>query len=171
MFILLTTAIMLTAAFTLHVILWRLRRPRRELRALLLLGPAVFGFLFVMAALGYWPFSVGSFAALGLICLTTGAVWLAYCEFYLAVQEESPSSRMLLFAARHTNGVCQHDLLRIVADAPNGPGRVESLLASGLVQPKESGLSLTPRGERLLTIIESTTRLYKLSPPGEAAKK
>lgn len=147
-----------------QLFVWRVRTPHNDVRTLLLLGTVG---LFVAIVGSVWQHR-GSTAfngsAVAQIGLSFFSLWLAYCELYLAIKSQSPSSQMLLYAARHPQGVLREDLLAVVANGPAEDERVESLVNGGLVRRTSAGLEPTPAGRRLTQTITLVSRIYRLPP-------
>lgn len=154
-----------------HVVIWRLRRPPRDTAALLALAGATLAAILIAGATGCWPFAPAGLAGWIQVVVVVAAMWLAYCEFYLAIKNESPSSRMLLYAARHPGGSSEEDLLAVVAKGPVEDERLESLVGGGLVQRTTKGLEPTAVGRRLAAAINAVCRLYRLSPAPPPTKR
>lgn len=161
---LITTGAILCLSMAGHVVIWRLSRPTRDTAALLAVAGACLAAILIAGAMGRWPCAPGSLAGWIQVVVVVAAMWLAYCEFYLAIKNESPSSRMLLYAARHPGGSSEEDLLAVVAKGPVEDERLESLVDGGLVQRTTKGLEPTAAGRRLAAAIDAVCRLYRLAP-------
>jgi hypothetical protein len=160
-----TAGAILGLALASHMAIWRLRRPSRDTAALLLVAGASLTAILVATVTGRWPCAPQALAGWIQVVFAVAAVWLAYCELYLAIKNESPSSRMLLYAARHPGGSSEADLLAVVANGPLEDERLESLVNGGLVQRTAKGLEPTTAGRRLAAAINAVCQLYRLSPP------
>ena len=71
---------------------------------------------------------------------------------------------MLLYAARHPQGVVREDLLAVVANGPAEDERVETLVNGGLVRRTSAGLEPTAAGRRLARAITMVSGIYRLPP-------
>ena len=163
---LVTTAAILSLTIACHIVIWRLWQPRRDTVALLAICGGTIGAIVAAWGIGIWPFGPDTLPGWIQVGLAVAAVWLGYCEFYLAVKSQSPSSQMLLYAARHPQGVLPKDLMAVVADGPAEDERVESLMNAGLVRRTDVGLEPTPTGRRLAQAISIVGGIYRLPPPG-----
>ena len=163
---LVTTAAILSLTIACHIAIWRLWQPRRDTVALLAIGGGTIGAIVAAWGIGIWPFGPDTLPGWVQVGLAVAAVWLAYCEFYLAIKSQSPSSQMLLYAARHQQGVLPEDLMAVVAEGPAEDERVESLMNAGLARRTAVGLEPTPAGRRLAGAMKIIRSLYRLAPPG-----
>lgn len=156
-----------------QVLVWRVRTPNRDIRMLLLLGIFSLSLTLLRVLWPLQPTAIVNLATASQIGLAFCSLWLAYCEFYLAIKSQSPSSQILLYAARHPQGVLPEDLMAIVADGPAEDARVESLMNAGLARRTAMGFEPTPAGRRLARAMKMIGSLYRLPPtgpkPGEQA--
>jgi hypothetical protein len=161
---LLTSGVVLCLAMAGHVAFWRVWPPRRDTVALLAVGGGAMGVVIAASGLGLWPLGPDTLPGWVQVVLAAAAAWLAYCELYLAIKSQSPSSQMLLYAARHPQGVLREELLAVVANGPAEDERVESLVNGSLVQRTRAGFEPTPAGRRLAGAISILGGIYRLPP-------
>jgi hypothetical protein len=143
------------ACLTVHIVVWRLGRPRSDVRALfliLLIGPAIggVGLLGTVALLtpgGAFPTPL-DVAAILLLHATLAS---AYVQTYPAVQAQSPSLEIAYAIGRSMpRGLSREEIL-----ARFGPGalvaaRVDDLVANRLVRADGDHFTLTPASTRLI---------------------
>jgi hypothetical protein len=129
-----------------HVLLWRGRRPRADVRALF----AIF--------LGV-PTLVAASAALAASApVDVAAVWLlhtalssAYIQTYPAAQASSPSLAITLAVGRAMpRGLTREELLASGSSADLVETRIEDLVANGLVAASGDRYVMTPSSARLV---------------------
>ncbi len=161
---LLTSGAILCLALAGHIAIGRMRPPRRDTVALLAAGGGAMGAVIAASGLGLWRLGPDTLPGWVQVILAAGAAWLAYCELYLAIKSQSPSSQMLLYAARHPQGVSREDLLAVVANGPAEDERVESLVNGGLARRTSAGFEPTPAGRRLAQAISIVGGIYRLPP-------
>jgi len=156
-------AIVLVAGFgafacclTFHVILWRVARPRSDVRALFL----IFLGLPTMIALGIF----GAAAVIpavkwldGLHILATlllhWALSSAYIQSYPAVQARSPSLEIAFAVSRSApRGLSREELLATVNTGLLVDERLEDLVANRLIRAEGERYVLTPFSTRLIRL-------------------
>lgn len=141
MSVLIYGSLLYLSAFVLHVLLWKVRLPRRHTRALLRLFLGVFGVgLLAMLVLGrrisIWgippPAALPEYLqmALFLVSLT-----MAYVGVYTAIEADSPSLVIIMRIAKAgTSGVSREALDRTLDDDVLIKPRLRDLLADRLVE-------------------------------------
>lgn len=166
-----TAGLLFACCLAAHAVLWRWRRPRREVTALLLLFLAAPSLLLAPHGLGeVWrriPGLAGvrpteAWATL-VLCLAFGA---AYVASYPAVQAQSPSLAALLAVASSPSRTLRRGALReALAATPLVAPRIEELVAWGWLRREEGALCLTRRGRAVLLPFLALRALLGL-PPG-----
>ena len=160
---------MFAAAFVLHVIVWRVRLPKRRTQWLLLLFLSM-----VPAAVAVnWLLPPDSWLKLQ----EAWRVWhvlslhvlisLAYAEFYTAVDNQSPSATILLFVAQSgEDGRADSELYSLI-DAEFVLGRrLNSMVESGVVGYSGGVYRLTDSGQRWANVFAWLRGLYSLKTGG-----
>jgi hypothetical protein len=145
-------------AFTLHVIIWKIRIPYRQTKAIVLIFLGVLAcllgaaFVLSQAAPGWQPFLPTDIFAYGHIALFVISFLLAYIITYSALEAESPTLTMVR---------------KILAAGPRG------LDKTSFDQSLTADLLLVPRCQDLLRDKLATLDAdrYKLTPQGKLIAK
>lgn len=163
MSILLAGSGLFAAAFCLHLALWRVRAPRRQIKALLrlffgaLAAALLLGWAAGPAALRFAPAE-----ALHLLLFYTGLT-LAYIITYSAVQVDSPSLVIVAaIAAGGGAGLGRDALFAGLTDEILVRPRLEDLVRDEVVAFDGAVYRMCPRGSRFLALIVGWRRLMGL---------
>jgi hypothetical protein len=151
------------AAFCLHLALWRIRAPRRQIRALLrlfygsLAAALLLGWAAGLPALQFTPPE-----AVHLLLFFTGLT-LAYIITYTAVQVDSPSLTIVsLIAAGGEAGLDREALFAQLTDEQLVRPRLEDLVRDEVVAFDGRVYRLLRRGGLFLSLIVGWRRLMGL---------
>jgi hypothetical protein len=149
-------------AFLLHVSWWRLKRPKDDVRALvvcLLLVPALAAILLLFA--GTIP-GLTIREALASI-LVTIAVSSTYIMYYPAAQAASPSMLVIMkIASARKTGITRRDLLQAFDEDRLCRVGIDNLVHQRFAQEREGRLVVAPRGAVLLRVLTSWRRILGL---------
>lgn len=165
--------LILMLAFLLHVVVWHAALPTRHTRALLLI--AVCAFTSSLALRLFTPHSHVwtslSFPGTVAEWLETGlfvaAVTLAYVVTYSAVEEDSPSMRIVKWVAQESAiGVEPATLEAVFATDDVLLARIDNLIRDGLLRRDGELLALTTKGERLTKLFAFYRALLRLQTKG-----
>jgi hypothetical protein len=160
------------AAFVIHLLLWRLRRPRREVPALLIIfqGALVVGLLAAPHLPGVSQFAPTRPWEVCHVCLFHIAFSLSYTVAYSALALDSPTLTIIPFvAAAGERGRAREDLLRLVGNEQIVGTRFDALHAAGIIVllDRETGAYvLTSAGRRWAHLFRFLQRLYRLKKGG-----
>lgn len=153
MSVLLTGAGLFLASFLLQILIWRIRLPRRQTRAIFII------FLMVLAAFAAFQilihgeqsrFELSPFESLYVIFVYI-SVLPAYIILYTMIEGESPSSLMLLaLRASGSRGVTQKDFEAIITDEVLIWPRVRALEAGRHIILRDGRYLITPGGVRYM---------------------
>ena len=131
MTIFVTGSLLLLSALLLHVVLWKVKRPRQQLKSLLLL------FALVFAVWSIWTFSSRAlpfFSAVH-VALFYWAAALCYVITYSAIEADSPTLSLVRFVAEAgTTGRSSAELAEFMARRPFVRARLGALLQSRLIR-------------------------------------
>jgi hypothetical protein len=167
-------------ALFIHSLVWRIRRPQRDVLALFLL----FGLLAPLSVLLLFSLlSSSGFSTVGAACGVVDAfgALLLYCTLsasyimtYPALQARCPSLRMVLHIEKAgSRGLSLSEVAALFSTADLVTDRLDDLLASGLVsredghgngQSNEGPLRVTRRGALLLRPFMLFRRFLGLAP-------
>lgn len=159
-----------TACFLLHVLLWKLWLPRRQLPTLLALLLVVFpalllGLTFAVPQLrDVAPADAPGWVTVGLFHL---AFSLGYGVTYTALEEDSPSLCLLRYVARAGDaGRSTAETKAFLLQGNMVGKRLEAAQTGDLLVEREGRYHLTPRGERLAAGFLLAQRLLGLPTGG-----
>lgn len=169
--VILSEFILFLASICLHVIVWRLLRPKSYLKALsavFFIVPASVFVIYVILFPGALPalssFDTADLAALFLLYLLLAA---AYILSYPSIQARSPSLLMLLVIEESMpRGRKFGELERLFSSRGLVGDRLDDLLQGGFIKVSGQGCSITFRGRLLLGPFALLRRLLGL-PAGE----
>lgn len=154
--ILLTTFTLLALAWMIHLIIWRIRLPRHQIRALLFTFAAVFAL---------WLFTIdrGSTPLFGTIQLSLLYVSVSFCYVitYSAVEGDSPTlSLMNLLAEKKDVGMPADEIGDFLSQRPFVKARLAALIHSGLVRKENDRYLITGQPSLPFRIILGFRKLY-----------
>lgn len=161
--ILLAGSGLFAAAFCLHLALWRLRAPRRQIKALLrlffgtLAAGLVLGWAAPLPALRFTPAEAVHLA------LFHAGLTLSYIITYTAVQVDSPSLLIVSrIAAAGSAGLGRDGLFAQLTDEILVRPRLDDLVRDEVVSFDGATYRLRERGGRFLALIVGWRRLMGL---------
>jgi hypothetical protein len=165
MALLLAGIALFTLLMAVHLVVWRIRLPARQTRALLVifLGLLPAGLLAVHllnpALFGPWQCVH--------LALFHVAMSLTYVILYSAIEQESPSLAMVQFVDRAgTRGRSRQEFQRLINDELLVGNRLNNMVRAGWVQENGSSYRLTAKGRRLAWLFISAARLLGLEEGG-----
>lgn len=142
---------LLLLSLIVHLVLWRVRSPRHPLPTLLV----IFLFFTPLAGAGAHVLLADAESWLGvwewaMLALFYCPVSLAYVATFSAIEEDSPTLKIMLYASRAGSRGCSRDELRpVVGEDVILDSRMGALVTSGVVDRDERGYSLSPKGRLL----------------------
>jgi hypothetical protein len=156
-------------AFALHWLWWRVRVPKRQSAAIMLLFFGVLaaglGALHVVPGLkdrgpwGLWP-------SLHIAIFHT-AVTLAYVVAYSILEERSPSMTLLVHVAdAGSRGRSRDELLAVMSGFTPVETRLTAMVRDGMIAPDGDGYLLTPKGRVWAVTFGTWHRLIRLQKGG-----
>jgi hypothetical protein len=126
---LLTTVYLLSITWVLHIALWRVRLPKNQTRALLVIFAVVFGVWLLMFAPSLRLISVLRVMTLSI------PLFLCYVITYSAIEGDSPTlSLMKMLADEKQTGVPKDAVFRFFLSRPFIQSRLDTLVRSGLIK-------------------------------------
>lgn len=137
------------AAFLVHWIVWRIRVPRRQTAALLviLLGALPVGLAAVLFVPGLEPYRPPSFWAVLHVSEFHVAMSLAYIVAYTAIEGRSPSMALLVFVAdARGQGRTREELQSLLRGENPVAARLQAMLLDKMVVPCDGRFVLTVKG-------------------------
>jgi len=160
---------LLFVAFLIHWILWRVRIPRRQTAALLIifLGTLPIGLVAVvflpalkgLGPLGLWP-------CLHVVIFQV-AMSLAYVVAYSAIEERSPSMTLVLHVAdAGPKGRSREELMAVLKEALPVECRLDALVRDGMVVESQGLYRLTGKGRAWARLFSWWRRALRIGKGG-----
>lgn len=146
------------AAFFVHLVLWRLRRPRYQTKALLAI---FFGALPVGFFLSFWSNPLNFLGYLQVTVVHTGAT-LAYIMFYSALEVDPPTVLIIRKILEGKAGGVSHEVLvsEFTDDVLVKP-RLKDLVRDQFAIVKQDSYVLTSKGKRFISIMNLYYKLIR----------
>jgi hypothetical protein len=154
--IFLTTFWLFLFSFAVHLIIWRLRLPRHQLKTLLFIFGAVLG-LWVLGFARHWT---GILEVLH-IALFYGSLSLCYVITYTAIEADSPTLSLIRFLAEaKTDGRSMEEIRLFMGLRPFVRARLSALTHAGLIQEEGARYVAVSRAPLSFRLILGFRRLY-----------
>jgi hypothetical protein len=151
--ILLTGLILLTVAFFLHLLIWKIYLPKKQTKALLLIffGTLASGLGFIVYNPGVITFeSPWQYLHVALFFI---AFTLSYIITYSAFEADSPSLVIVnLIHAAGENGMPDDELKKYLTDDILVHPRILDLYRDQLIFDEKGKILLTPKGKRFVKV-------------------
>lgn len=144
--------ILLVLSIVTHWLIWRVRLPTRQTRALLVwllaCAPALFvGAVLLLGADFALPHSLSEMLQ---VALFHTSMSLAYIVTYSALEEQSPTLAIVRFIVEAgTTGRSRDDLRTIINDDTLIHARISAAVRDGLVSERDAALELSSKGRRV----------------------
>jgi hypothetical protein len=166
MAVLVIAALFFATSFLLQLVLWRIRLPKTQVLAILLL------YLFVPIVITIAAYAFGfaphlSAAEIVRICVVYVPVTLAYSAFYAALELSSPTLLIISRLAGSKEAGCERaELLEHLRTKLEIAYRFELLENSGLIRMTDGLVEITPRGRFYGEVFEYASRVFGLQKGG-----
>jgi len=145
-----------------HLVVWRVRLPKQQIRALLL----IFTILFLLW-LGYSLANRTPLLFLLCVALYYWSVSLCYTITYTAIEADSPTLSLMRFmAASGLTGRSIEDITDFMAARPFIGARLAALVKSGLIREQEGRYVIASNQPFAFRLILGFRRLYGSIPKG-----
>jgi hypothetical protein len=157
--------VLLTLAFVVHVITWRIHRPRRPIRVLL----CIFAATPLVAVPIYFAF--GSLPAVNGASLADSArILLFYVSFslvyvilYSAIEVQSPSLAIVSYVASCGSAGCSEtDIANHIIDDEGVSARIDSMKAAKMIVIGDGRCALTLSGRLWVELFEFAGNIFRL---------
>jgi hypothetical protein len=166
--IILFAMVLFIAAFAIHWLLWRIWLPRRQVLCLFCLFEGIFfvATCLICAVPHVALYFAGFWGWLQLAMFYEGAA-LAYIIIYSGLEQNSPSMTVVQFVAGAAEqGRSPQELYNLFGSQRLVDERIDSLLASKLIEPKGAGYALTKQGLFWAQLFRAYRKLFHLEPGG-----
>lgn len=151
-----TTAAWFLAALAIHLLVWRVRIPKFQTRALL----GIFALVPAGEFLLGWGPRLGTFEVAH-ICLFYVALSFSYIITYSALEGDSPTLSLIRHLDRSRGqGIASKDVESFLQDRPFIKARLEALIRDGLVREEQGRYFVEGHGSLFFRLILGFRRLY-----------
>jgi hypothetical protein len=153
MTVFLTTAALFFSAMIIHVLIWKVRLPLHQLRALMIL------FFLVLAA--WIPFAGLALPGLLHVGLFYISLSLCYVITYSAIEADSPTLSLMLFMHEHNaEGVTETGLQQFLESRPFVRKRLSALIHDGLIVEREGNYFVSGNPSSFFRVILDFRKIY-----------
>lgn len=160
--ILFTASSLLLVAFCVHLALWRVRLPTRQLPTLLA--------VFFAVAIGWGltpPARLWPLVELLHLAILYVAVTLAYVITYTAIEGDSPTLSLMYFVtATGEAGLPAAEMDAFIVARPFIQTRLETLISAGRIVEKDQRYFVAGEGSAFFRLILAYRKLYGVVPRG-----
>jgi hypothetical protein len=158
----LNTAILYFIALSLHLLIWRIRLPKRQLPSLLVLFGVVF--LLWIATPFAWRLDL---VGLLHVALFYTSISLAYVITYSAIEGDSPTLSLIYFVSKAgEKGVPAADVDQFSAKRPFIKARLKALLVSRVIVERDGSFVLAGNPSLAFRLILGFRKIYGPMPRG-----
>ena len=148
--------VLVVASLAIHVVVWKIRLPRRQIISVLIIFAVVLCFWLVYAVIQSVPFPI-----LLHVALFQMVAGLSYAITYSAIEADSPTLSLMHFLAEGgANGVPAADVFGFLSQRPFVKARLAALLASGLIRVQDDKYILAGKGSLAFRVVLGYRRLY-----------
>ncbi len=130
------------AAFLIHLLVWKIRLPKRQTKVLL----QIFFGTFLLGSFLLWSLEYGRISECIHIFLWGTALTLAYMITYSALEADSPSLVMITSIASEPDGLSKARFEQLMSDDILIMPRIRDLLRDQLAYQDGGYYKLTPKG-------------------------
>ncbi len=146
---------LVTVAFFIHLIVWKIHLPRNHTKALLL----IFFITLICGTLAFVRLAINEYLQL---CIFFISFTLAYIATYSAIQVDSPSLVMIMTIAKEGHaGVDKNTFEREMNNDILITPRLNDLLAAGAVDLDKGVYKLRPKGKAMAWVFITYRKLLK----------
>jgi hypothetical protein len=155
--------LLLLLAFFVHIVAWRLRLPRRSIRALLCIFAAT-PLVVVPIYFAVEPSPAFTDASDVLrILLFYGSCSLVYIVLYSAIESKSPSLAIVSYVASCGSAGCaEADFADHIVDDEGISTRIAAMKTSQMVAVSDGQCTLAPAGRRWAKLFEFASFIFRL---------
>jgi len=162
MFIFLSTIVLFSACIAVHIVIWRMRLPKRQMRTLFLIF--LFGFV------GFSAVSLARHTApltIAYIAIYFWSVGLSYMITYSAIEADSPTLRLMRFiGASSLEGRSAEEITSFIGQRPFVSARLIALGKSRRVREQEGRFCVSGYESLAFRLILGFRRVYGAIPKG-----
>ena len=160
--IFLTTCALFVVSLLGQIVLWKIRLPDQQIRALLIIFAVVFGLWLVGAIV----FSVALLEVLH-VGLFYVSISLCYVITYSAIEADSPTLSLIhLLGRKRTQGCSGDEIARFLTQHSFVRARLAALVHSGLIRKQNGGYVIAGKYSLAFRVILGFRKVYGSIPKG-----
>lgn len=157
----LTGLLLLLLAFFVHIVAWRVRLPRRSIRALLCIFAAT-PLVVVPIYFAIEPAFTDASDAVRILLFYVSCA-LVYVVLYSAIESKSPSLAIVSYLASCGSAGCvEADFAGHVTDDEGISTRIAAMTAVQMIVVSDGQCTLTPAGRRWAKLFEFASTIFRL---------
>lgn len=157
----LTGLLLLLLAFFVHIVAWRVRLPRRPIRALVCIFAAT-PLVVVPIYFAIEPAFTDASGAVRILLFYVSCA-LVYVVLYSAIESKSPSLAIVSYlASRGSAGCAEADFADHVIDDEGISTRIAAMTAAKMIVVSNGQCTLTPAGRRWAKLFEFASTIFRL---------
>ena len=155
--------LLLLLAFFVHIVAWRLRPPRRSIRALLCIFAATpLVVVPIYFAVEPSPAFIDASGAVRILLFYVSCA-LVYVVLYSAIESKSPSLAIVSYVASCGSAGCaEADFAGHVVDDEGVSTRIAAMQAAQMIVVGDGQCTLTPAGRRWAELFEFASHIFRL---------
>ena len=155
--------LLLLLAFFVHIVAWRLRPPRRSIRALLCIFAATpLVVVPIYFAVEPSPAFIDASGAVRILLFYVSCA-LVYVVLYSAIESKSPSLAIVSYVASCGSAGCaEADFADHVVDDEGVSTRIAAMQAAQMIVVGDGQCTLTPAGRRWAELFEFASHIFRL---------
>jgi hypothetical protein len=155
--------LLLLLAFFVHIVAWRLRLPRRSIRALLCIFAATpLVVVPIYFAVEPSPAFIDASGAVRILLFYVSCA-LVYVVLYSAIESKSPSLAIVSYVASCGSAGCaEADFADHVVDDEGVSTRIAAMQAAQMIVVSDGQCTLTPAGRRWAELFEFASHIFRL---------
>jgi hypothetical protein len=147
---------LVAASLAIHVVVWKIRLPRRQIISVLIIFAIVLCFWLVYALIQ--GVALPTLLHVALFQVSAG---LSYAITYSAIEADSPTLSLMNFLAEGgPAGVPAAEVFGFLSQRPFAKARLAALLASGLIRLQNDRYILAGNGSLAFRVVLGYRRLY-----------
>jgi hypothetical protein len=160
--IFLTTCALLGVSFLAQIVLWKIRLPHQQIRALLIIFTVVFGLWLVGAIV----FSVALLEVLH-VGMFYVSISLCYVITYTAIEADSPTLSLIhLLGGKRAEGCSGDEIARFLTQHSFVKSRLAALVNSGLIREQNGRYVMAGKHSLAFRVILGFRKVYGSIPKG-----
>lgn len=157
----LTAVGLFVSAFFLHLVVWRIRPPKRQLRALFLGFVCFFPIgLVLLGAADLWSERLLKSPATAVVALLYFSLTITYVITYTALEGDSPTLSLMRWVGNKPQGVSHKEIHSFITSRPFIQARLRALEVDELAEVRDGTVFIKGRPSVFFRIVLAWRTLY-----------